>query len=157
MRANRAGAPQEPLRAPFHATDLLGSDVGRMGAEATFRRLFDVDSDLFQLAVEDPHQAAVPANPHGTTEVLGGNRVIRAVNLHVSIAVNRVLTLMKEGESLHRQGQQRRTFTLRKELGHLLLGRAVDPRVSDRGFPMQQEFVLFFQAAKATALEVRFV
>ena len=104
MGANRTGPPQQPLGTPFGAIYLLRGNVRGMGAEATLRRLFDVHAQLLELLVEDPHQPAVPPAPHGSSEILRRDRVIRAINLNVSIPVNGVLIVIS---ILIRQGRYR--------------------------------------------------
>ena len=137
--ADRTGTPQQPLGAPFHAADLFGCDVGGMGAEAASRLLLDVNADLFQLLIEDPHQAAVPTHPYVLAAVFRRSRVIPAIHLDMAVAMHGVLAFVEEGEAFQGKRGQRGTLHAFKQLAHLLLGRAVNPQVGNGRLPAQQE------------------
>src|SRR6478735_8840733 len=66
--------------------------------------------------------------------------------------MHRSVSLVKEGESLARQLEQGGTI-IGKQPTDLLLGRAMNPRVRHMRFPVQQELVLFGQAAELAPLE----
>ena len=63
------------------------------------------------------------------------------------------LGFVEEGETLHRQRQQRRSLDLLKELADLPARGAVDTGVGDGGLPVQQVIVLLFQAGEGSILQ----
>jgi len=134
LAAQRADAAQKPICATFHAGDLLRSDVLRVGAEAT-RLLPHMRPDLLQPIVEDPHDAAVPAHPDRTPQVLRWHRVVGLGHLDVAIAMHLAPRFVEERKTLGRQGSQRRTFHFQKQLADLLANGAVHARVGNRLFP----------------------
>ena len=75
-------------------------------------------------------------------------RVIRLGHLDVPVPIHLPLGFVKVGEPFPRQRQQRRAAPLLKELLHLPLGGAMNPRVGDRPFPVRQALVLVFQAGE---------
>ena len=67
--------------------------------------------------------------------------------------MNGVLPFLEEGEPFDGKGRQRGTFHAFEQLAHLLLDRAVDPRVGDGRLPMQQEVVLLFQTLELAGFQ----
>ena len=107
-----------------------------LGRRAEPARLgLGVDGHLFEPVVEDPDQAGVPANPQSAAHILRRRRVVRFVDLEMTVAMNGPIRLMEEGEPVRRQRQQRAAFTLLEHSADLPLRRSVDARVGDRLFP----------------------
>ena len=93
---------------------------------------------LFPAVVEDAHQPRVPANPHGTSQILRRRRVISLGHFHMAVTIDLALGFVKVAERFQRQGYQRCAFHLLKDFAHLLLRGAVNPRVGDGRLPIRK-------------------
>ena len=67
MRPDATDLFQQPLGAAFHAGDLFGGDVLRLGTEPA-GLVPGVDGDLLQPVVEETHHPAIPARPDRAAE-----------------------------------------------------------------------------------------
>ena len=113
--ADPSGTPQQPFGPPFHAADLFGA----MSAGWVLKRprlLLDVNADLFQLLIEDPHQAAVPTHPHLPATVFGRSRVIPAIHLDMAVTMHGVLAFVEEGEAFQGKRDNAARSTLSNSL-----------------------------------------
>lgn len=151
-RTQATDLAQQPGRAPLHAADLGAGDVRRLRAEAT-RFVPDMQGDLLQALVEDPHQAPVPAGPHLPAQVLRRHRVVGPLDLDMAVAVHHPPRLVEVGEVLGRQGQQSGPLDFGEVGADLAAGGAVQARVSHRLLPVQQEAILLLQAVEGPPLQ----
>jgi len=119
LRADPAHLAQQPRGSPLHAADLLGGNVLRQRAEAA-RLLPNVDGDLLEPVVEQPHQPRVPADPDRSPQVLRRRGVVRLGHFDVAVAVDDPLALVKEGKPLSREGLKRGPLDFLKNLADLL-------------------------------------
>jgi hypothetical protein len=67
------------------------------------------------------------------------------------IAIDLAFRFAEVGESLVRQRSQRRPLDLLEDLQHLLLGRAVNPRIRDCSLPVRQVLLLLLEARELVA------
>ena len=152
VRADPVDLVHQPLRAPFHTLDLLGSQMFRLSAEAP-RFMPWVNCDLRHLPVEHPHHARIPADPDRAAQILRWNRVVSLHHLRMAVAMDLTLGFLKQGEPFSRQGTQCRSFCFREDLTDMLPRGPVHPRVGHGLFPAIQVLVLFLQTAECSPLE----
>lgn len=152
---------------PFNAASLRVRDVVVAGDESAPRspvdgttprafevlfRVSRVDGDLLESVVHDAHEAAVPAHPHASSQVLRRDRVVGLVYLDVSVAADLALAFAEQWEAFERQGQQCGPFPL-EGLPDLLAGGTVDARVGHLRLPLAQEAILCFETGEGAAPE----
>src|SRR5690606_26877417 len=107
-----------------------------------------MERDLFKLLAEDTHRSAIPARPHNVRVVFGRHGIVTFGDFDMPITSDFALSLLVLGESLQRQGLQRRTFDFKKQLAYVLFRGAMDSRVSDVTLPMNQVLILLRQTVK---------
>jgi hypothetical protein len=96
MHAEQSRPLQQPGRALFHLGDLARMDMLLLRLEGAGLNL-DVEDDLFHLAVEDPHQVTIPADPDLSTGVLRRDRVVGLPHFDVTVAVHGPAALLEAG------------------------------------------------------------
>lgn len=130
VRAHQGRPSQQGDRSLLDLRDLLGVQVLILRLEGP-RLDLDMNRDRLHLAVEHPHQMAVPADPHLTTRILRRNRVIRLRHFDVAVPVHRPPALLEAGEPTRRQRGQTGLFLLEQQVD-LLTGRAVNAGVGEQ-------------------------
>ena len=97
---------------------------------------------------EDAHQPAVPAHPDRPAQVLRRYRIVRLVDLDVTVAMDDALAFREARKPLQGQPLQGPTLYLGEQLGDLPPRGAVDPRVGHCLFPVHQEVILLVEAGE---------
>ena len=152
MWTDPANFYEQPLGAPLDAADLLGREMLAERTEAAWL-VPQMQRDLLEAVIEDPHGPRVPANPHAAAQVFGRGRIIGLGHLDVAIAIDRALGLLKRGEPLGRQRPQGRLLDFAKYSAHVLARGAMNPSVGDIRLPMRKMAILFLKALELAALE----
>src|SRR5688572_19022858 len=93
------------------------------------RLLPAVHRDLFEAMVQDAYDLVIPPHPDTSAQVFRRRRVIRSLDLNVSIATDSAFPFLIEWESLSRQRTQRGTFDRLEQLSDVFLRRAMNSRV----------------------------
>ena len=116
------------------------------------RLLASVHPNLFHAFIEDPHAAAIPADPDFAADQFRWRFVKGSFDFHVAVAMNAAPAFLEAGKKRSRERLQVRAF-LFKAGSHLFARRAMDARVGDAAFPVTKEEVFLGQGLEATALE----
>ncbi len=112
----------------------------------------DMNDDLLHPAIEDPNKMAVPARPDFSAGVFRRDRIVRLLNLNMTVTMDRAFGFGKAWKSAGGKRQQAGFFFFSEQLAYLLASGAVNTRVGYPCFPIEQMLVLFLQARERTAL-----
>ena len=112
-----------------------------------------VHRDLLHSLVEDPHHAAVPADPHLPRQVLRRHGIVGPLDLDVAVAMHDAASFAIRRERLGRQWQECLPLHVGEVLANLKARGAVDPRVGHGQLPLPQKAVLLLQAGEHAPFE----
>ena len=97
--------------------------------------------------------AGIPPHPHFATQIFRRRGVVGFGHFDVAIAIHHPPRFVEVGEAFARQGMQTALLDLAKHFAHLLLRRAVNPRVGDACFPLGEMLVLLLQAGEGASFQ----
>src|ERR1700685_1898091 len=107
-----------------------------------------VDCDLIHLRAEDPNEPRFGAHPKLAADVLRRNRIIRATELNIAVALDRAARFLEAREQACRQRSQRRLLGRHEQLEDLLSHGPVNAGVGDGALPVGKKLVLLTQAGE---------
>jgi predicted O-methyltransferase YrrM len=108
-----------------------GAEPARPEAVAELAWLLaSVHPNLFHAFIEDPHAAAIPADPDFAADQFGWRFVKGSLDFHVAVAMNAAPAFPETGKERSRQRLQMRAFLFKKG-SHLFARCAMDAGVGD--------------------------
>ena len=137
VHADQPCAIQQIIQTLLNDAPVRGMQMVRVGGElARFGQR--MDGDDFPALVEHPHQPGLPAHPDLPPDILRRHRVIRPLQLDVTIPMHRARGFFKHRKQTRRQRQQFGAFHFVEHLADLLPGGAVNARVGHAAFPIRK-------------------